>query len=693
MRLVRNFNEFLRIIKPGAALALLILILQGCEVKNPIMPSWDVDLTVPVVDREFNLQSVIDKDSSVLRAYDDPSRLGLLYYGEVSDISPIVVGDKLRMSPIGLSTGFTIGAIKVNQPAPVSVSIPVSEFVPGATGGQPFLFPPVASQSVSKSLPPIDAFEEAVFESGNLELHFDNNNGVTITINSVTFKNTATGAVIPQLTSNTPLNIPQGQRGTKVFPLAGAVVPKGMTIDIVLSSPGSGGNVITLPANAGTAVEAQFTNFSLSQVTAPLPAQDPVSFDSTFVLDDSSSFAEIVIDQGQLNLTLSNTLDVGVIASLTINNLRKPDNTPFTASPTLGRVGSGSETQTVTVSDLHDWRIVSGSGGSTLTNRLSFSVTVNTIPSADPRTIRTTDNISVDVTMSELVLKSINGRFKPTPLDFAATSIPIKLGTFTSFNASQLVFEKFGLVLNINSTTTEELGFSGTITGKNSSRTQVVNIPYTVIHQNANTITLSDQELRDFINAFASAPPDSIILKYNAILNPDYKVGAIAATDSLYGNSDIEVPIKLGIGGGQFTDTSEVNIDESNRENLDNLLSASISMSIENGLPLGISVVSDFYDENGNLLFRFPPNRAPNPATLNVLGGLVDVNGKVTTPRSNTFTLQVNQDEFSKLTLAKKIVSTVSINTTGVNALPVQFRTNDKIKLKGFGLVQYRVKP
>lgn len=686
-------NRFLRSIVPAAALALLVLILQGCEVKNPIMPSWDVDLTVPVVDREFNLQSVIDKDSSVLRAYNDPTRLGLLYYGEVSDISPIVVGDKLRMSPIGLSTGFTIGAIKVNQPTPVTVNIPVSEFAPGATGGQPFLFPPIPAQSVSKSLPPIDSFEEAVFESGNLELHFDNNNGVTITINSVSFKNTATGVVIPQLTSNTPLNIPQGQRGTIVFPLAGAVVPKGMSIDIVLSSPGSGGSIITLPNNAGTGVVAQFTSFTLSQVTAPLPAQDPVSFDSTFVLDDSSSFAEIVIDQGQLSLTLSNTLDVGVIASLTINNLRKPDNTPFTAMPTLGRVGSGSENQTVTVSDLHDWKIVSGSGGSTLTNELDFSVTVNTVPATDPRTLRKTDNIAVLVSMSELVLKSINGKFKPTPLDFAATSIPIKLGTFSAFTASQLVFDKFGLVLNINSTTTEELGFSGTITGKNSYRTQVVNIPYTVIHQNANTITLSDQELRDFINAFATSPPDSIILKYNAILNPGYKVGAIAATDSLYGNSDIEVPVKLGIGGGQFTDTSEVNIEESNRENLDNLLSASISMNIENGLPLGISVVSDFYDENGNLLFRFPPNRAPNPSTLNVLGGLVDVNGKVTTPRSNTFTLQVNQDEFSKLTLAKKIVSTVNLNTTGVNALPVQFRTSDKIKIKGFGLVQYRVKP
>lgn len=685
-------NKFLRSIFMPAAVALLVLLLQGCEVKNPIMPSWDVDLTVPVMDREFNLQSVIEKDSSVLRAYNDPTRLGLLYYGEVSDISPIVVGDKLRMSPIGLSTGFTIGAISVNDPAPVTVSIPVGEFLPGASGGQSIIFPPVPSQSVSKNLPPIDAFEEAVFESGNLELHFDNNNGVTITINSVTFRNSNTGAVIPQLTSNSPLTIPQGQRGTIILPLAGSVVPKSLTIDLVISSPGSGGSFVTLPNNAGTGVEAQFANFTLSQVTAPLPAQGPITFDSTFVLDDSSSFAEIVINEGQLNLTLSNTLDVGVIASLTINNLRKPDNTPFTATLTLGRIGSGSESQAVTVSDMHDWKIVSSSG-TTLTNKLAFSVVVNTIPAVDARTIRTTDNISVDVTMSELVLNSINGKFKPTPLNFAATNIPIKLGTFSAFTATQLLFDKFSLVLNINSTTTEELGFSGTITGRNRTTTRVVNIPYTVIHQNANTITLSEQELRDFINAFSSAPPDSIVLKYNAILNPNYKVGQIAASDSLYGNSDIEVPIKLGIGGGEFTDTSDVNIDESNRENLDNLLSASISMNIENGMPLGISVISEFYDEDGNFLFRFPPNRAPNPATLNVPGGLVDVNGKVTTPRTNTFTLQVNQDEFSKLTLAKKIVSTVSLNTTGVNALPVQFRTSDKIKLKGFGLVQYRVKP
>lgn len=678
----------------SAATVLLIvsLVLQSCEIKSPILPSWDVELTVPVVDKNFDLQSVINKDSSVLRGYTDPDRLGLLYYRDLDGITPIVVGNKLKMSPIGVSSSFAIGTISSDAPAPVNLNIPVSDFVPGAQGGQPFIFPPVSNQSVSKTLDPIDAFEEAVFSSGNFNLSFFNNNGVQITINSITFRNAGTSAVIPQLSSSDPLNIPSGQTGVKNLPLAGARVPKNLRIEIVISSPGSGGSVITLPQNAGTSISVSFQNFEISEITAVLPQQPPIAFDSTFALDDSSSFSEIVIGEGTLNFSISNSLDVEVNALFTFSNLRRPDNTSFTANVSLGRGGSPTASSTIFISDLEDWRIVGGSGGA-LTNQLAFDVVVTTQAAADPRTMRTTDELSVDVTMSELTLKSINGRFKPTPLNFAATNIPIKLGSIANFSADQLVFDKFAIRLNIASTPSVQLGFSGTITGRNSSRVRVINLPYTVLDGTDNLITLSETELRDFINTFAQAPPDSIILNYSAILNPNYTVGGISSTDSLYGESDIEIPIKLGIGAGSFVDTSEVKIGEGNKEQLDNLISASISMDITNGLPIGIEVVSNFYDEFNNFLFKFPPNRAPNPSTLAVPGGLVDVNGKVTSPRNNVFTLELTQEEFSLLTRAKSIISTVSISTTGVNALPVQFRTSDKIRLNGYGVVKYRVQP
>lgn len=668
------------------------LVLQSCEVKSPILPSWDVELTVPVVDRNFDLQSVINKDSSVLRSYNDPDRLGLLYYRDLSEIEPIVVGDKLKMSPIGVSSAFQVGTISANAPAPVSINIPVSDFVPGAQGGQPFIFPPVSNQSISKTLDPIDAFEEAVFSAGNFRMSFFNNNGVQITINSITMRNAATSAVIPQLSSSDPLIIPSGQTGVKNLPLAGARVPKNLRIDIVISSPGSGGAVITLPQNAGTSIDVSFQNFELSEITAVLPQQPPIAFDSTFALDDSSSFSEIVIDNGTLTFSISNTLDVEVNATFTFANLRRPDNTPFSTNVVLGRRGTPSSTANIFINDLEDWKIVGGGGGA-LTNQLAFSVSATAQASTDPRNLKTTDQLSVDVTMSELTLKSINGKFKPTPLNFAATNIPIKLGTFSGFNAGQLVFDKFGISLNIASTPSVQLGFSGTITGKNSSTTRVVTLPYTVLDGTDNLITLSETELRDFINTFAQSPPDSIVLNYSAILNPNYTVGGISSTDSLYGESDVEVPIKLGIGAGVFTDTSEVNISQANQDELNNLISASVSMDITNGLPIGIEVVSNFYDEFGNFLFKFPPNRAPNPSTLAVPGGLVDVNGKVTTPRNNVFTLELTQEEFSKLTRAKKLISTVNISTSGANALPVQFRTSDKIRLNGYGVVKYRVKP
>ncbi|NUN10144.1 MAG: hypothetical protein HUU54_13305 [Ignavibacteriaceae bacterium] len=682
-----------------ATFALLVsglIFFGGCEVKEPFLPVYDADLVIPILDRKNTLMELINKDTTVLKSSTDPSSLGLLYYEDVKPLAPVLVQDKLVMNPIGVHTAVQTGTISINDPEPIQSNISVVKLVPQAQGVDSIIFPAISNKSITQNLDRIEQFSVATFESGTFRLTFTNNNGVAITINSIDFKNAYTSQVIPQLQSSVPLTINSGASGQKDFNLTGATLVDSMIIEMVVSSPGSGLSFVQLPPNAGTSVDARIINFSVEEVRAVLPPQDPVFIDSTIALDDSTFLREIVIKEGSLVFEVRNYLDVGLTAVFTFNNLKDPSNNAFTANFNLTRRGTTGDRQTVSVSSLHDYRIVSLVTGQ-LTNKLSYSVRLTPNATTDPRSLRKDDSMAVNIDMTDLILQSLDGRVKPTQLDFQATPIPLQLGSLSNFNASTLKFDKFLVEMFVNSSSTEQLRFAGKIRGKNRNTQATVNIPSTVLSGNPGTtqqIILSETELINFINTFATAPPDSIIFEYNAVLNPNYLTGKIEDSDSIYGTGHISTPLTMGMGNGRFVDTSEINMQEANKEQLDQLQSASITLIIENHLPMAINFNAVLLNEFGDTTMYIPPRYAPNSDTLKIRGGTVSPTTKrVTAPAVDSVTIFMKADEFLQFSRSKSIRSYIKMNTSLPAVAPVSFYTSDYIKIRGFGAVKYRVKP
>ncbi len=647
---------------------------------------------MPVVDHTSTLFELIEKDSSALRASNDPASLGLIYYEDNKPLNPVLVDDKLVMNPLGVGTAVKTGTITINNPDPIVSNISVSKIVPAAAGVDSIIFPPVNNLAVTQNLPKINQFSYAKFESGTFQFKFTNNNGSDIVINSIKFINLYNAQVIPQMQSTAPLTIATGSTKQTDFNLAGATLVDSMRIELVVSAPGSGFNFVKLPPNAGTSVEGRILNFTVEEVNAVLPPQDPITIDSTFALDDSTQLSEIVIKDGSLVFEVKNHLDVDLSAVFVFKNLRDPSNNPYTANFVLPRKSNDIKT----ISSLLDYRIVSLVSGQ-LTNKLGYTVTLTPKSSSGTRTLRKDDSISVNINMSDLVLKSIDGRIKPTALEFNATSIPVKLGSMSNFNAASLKFKEFLMELFINSTSTEELGFKGKIRGKNNNVTSVINIPYTSIigGSSATHITLSSAELTNFIDAFASAPPDSVTFEYSAIVSPNYLVGKITNTDSIFGTGHLYTPLKLGMSNGRFVDTSEVNIASSNQEQLSSLQNASLNLIVENHLPISINFQAVLLDEFGDTTVILPPRYAPNTDTVIVIpGGIVSAStGRVTQPAVDSISISLKGEEFTKFSRSKTFRSYITMNTSLAGNAPVSFYTSDYIKIRGFGLVKYRVKP
>jgi len=305
--------------------------------------------------------------------------------------------------------------------------------------------------------------------------------------------------------------------------------------------------------------------------------------------------------------------------------------------------------------------------------------------------------MSVTINMSDLVLKSIEGKIKPTPLEFNATNIGVNLGSISNFNASALRFKEFLMELYVNSSSTEELGFRGKITGRNTGTRSIVNIPYKILTGGTTSthLVLDALELENFINSFASAPPDSIIFEYSAVVNPRYLEGKITSNDSIYGTGHLYTPLKVGMSNGMFVDTSEINIASANQEQLQNLDNASLTLMFENHLPMGINFKGVLLDEFGDTTVLIPPLYAPNTdSLLRIPGGIVSAaTGRVVTPAYDSVTVTLKGEDFLKFSRSKVFRSYITMNTSLAGNIPVSFYTSDYIKVRAFGLVRYKVKP
>ena len=77
-------------------LAVLFLIfLYGCFEKpsEPVLPTWDVDLTVPILEKTFTLGELVEKDTTYFKIGSNNQ----IYYSTTSELEATTVGDNLKI--------------------------------------------------------------------------------------------------------------------------------------------------------------------------------------------------------------------------------------------------------------------------------------------------------------------------------------------------------------------------------------------------------------------------------------------------------------------------------------------------------------------------------------------------------------------------------------------------------------------
>ncbi len=654
-----------------------------------IMPTWNVDLNVPVYNRSYTLQDAINKDSSMVKSYTDPARLGLLYYSNTKPIDAVTVGNNLTMDPFSTDASVKLDSVTINTPTPVRANISLNDLgSPIPPGSQNVIFPPIPPTQVNKNLETISQFQSAIFSTAIIKITFKNKMPVSATITGFTLQNINNGSIIFQ--DNTQRTVNANDSTTVLYSITDSVtVTQNIKMQATISSPGSNGKPVNVANDAGIGIAASVENFSIYQVTADLPPQAPFNFNSTFTIDDSTYVQNAVLKSGQLSLTISNGLDIALNTNVVIHNMYDANGNEFTINVSLARK---QQNKVINISSLAGYSF--RGPGNTLTNQLPYDVTVQTSATNGVVTLTKTDFVHAVANLSGIIVQTFSGKIKPTHVNVDKRTFSLGLGDVKNkYSLSQINISDANVQIKLKQSTGIEVGYSGQIIGKNATQTRTMSIPYSVLGQGENTITLDKTQFQNFLNGFTGKLPDSLIVEGSGIANPNYKVGNVSSTDSIYGNADVEIPLKIGISGGSFADTTDLNFDNDVRNKKDKIGKFSVTIELSNGVPAGFSFSGKVYDSAGVFLMDLPPNRAPNPQSVTIPAAAVDANGDVTGPSSNKIVIELNQDEINKFLSGHKLINNISFNTSGTNAQAVKFKTGNPFSVRIYGSATYKIEP
>src|SRR3990172_7547412 len=102
--------------------SLLLLTLQ-CSFEKPSSPSWDVEVSIPLISKQFTMDEIADDEDAI----NVDSTTGLLSFAETSELDEYQVGDQLDIDDITDSFTQELGTFDIDSPGSEFTSVELQE--------------------------------------------------------------------------------------------------------------------------------------------------------------------------------------------------------------------------------------------------------------------------------------------------------------------------------------------------------------------------------------------------------------------------------------------------------------------------------------------------------------------------------------------------------------------------------------
>ena len=687
---MKNEEELMFRSKHFAKLIAILFIgfsLVGCfDTPNDfVSPTWDADLHLPITSKEYKLLEIVEKDSSLLKSSEDPTKLGLIYIGDTQSVSTITIKDELKLDPFEASFEQEIGPLSIKVPIPAASDIRVEDWAEDVTSGSFQVFPEQEG-NVTIQVNGVETVQRIVADEGILSILVWNKLPVEIVLRGVRIQNSVDQSVIAErsgLDPNQWLKIPPLQNVALNFPVSGKVITNSLEYIGTIWSEGSGGEQVPIPDEAGTTVLALFQDLLIGEATAALPVQN-FQFNNSIIIDDSTKISEAIIEKGNGQIIISNNIDANLRANFLIANLYDDNNQPYNIDIILNK----KETNyVVDIPTMENWSIRSNSPG-VPTNELEYVVEVITDSTGEISTISKHDAINFQLNFTELTFDSFEGQLTPTKVDINKTGFSLDYGDIKNqFHYGDIDFKNALFYLDLSTSVDVDLLLNGKISATNGINTFTMPI---------NAISLPTENpskinITELLEKFSTDLPDSFAILGTALINPNYQIAKIAMGDSIYGSINYEIPLNIGIAEGSFKDTLELDLGDIDEEEINKFNYGEVTFIIKNSVPVGLRFNAAVLDSAYNPVLNIPNPFENSSEYLLIPKPEVSSEGDILLVGESTQTVTILGDGISKLLNNPYLEINVFFSTAGSDSQPVKFKTSNKISLEVIAKAEYKV--
>lgn len=676
-----SFNKFL---KCTMLFGVFITLFTGCfdPPDEFVSPQWDTEVNIPITSKEFSLMEIVEKDSSLLKASQDPETLGLIYFGDTQNVSTIRIEDELKLDPFETSFSQKIGPLHVNVPLPAGTTIRVEDWTTDVTSGSYQVFPEQEGD-VTVDIEGIETVESILIDEGTLLLVIFNNLPVEIVLRGIKIQNATDNSVVAEKSESIPsewITIPPGIIDTVSFPIYNKNVSNSLQYIGTIWSGGSNNEEVYIREQAGTRIVALFQDLVIGSARAQLPSQN-FYFDGEILIDDSTKIEEAVINEGSALLTVNNNLDVDLTAVLSMKNLYDASDNQYTITIPLAK---NEKNKIINIPSLKDWRILSAEPG-VPSGSIEYTVEATTDSTDYVSTVSKEDSITFNVNFEGLVFDSFTGILKPTLFELEESGFKLDYGDFNEqLQFGEINFKNAVFYLIMKSSFDMDLLLDGSLFAISSNEVNTKDINDILIP----SINPIEIKISSLINGFSSELPDSFSLSGSGLLNPYYKTSQIVRGDSVYGAIEFEIPLNVGIAQGNFTDTLDIDLND--EEDIENFNYGEVTITISNSVPVGLDVTAIVLDSNYNQILQLPTSYN-DISSLEVPQPEVSETGDILLASQKVQTLILYQEDIQKLLKNPYILIDVNFVTAGNEVNPVKFKTSNKISFDIRAKAEYRV--
>ncbi|MBK8166415.1 MAG: hypothetical protein IPK64_10720 [bacterium] len=649
--------------------------LAGCQVNEPAMPTFDTTLSLPLGVERLDVAEAVDSEdfldiaqdgTLLLRVDGDPDTLSFDF-----DLNAEIAAQALDeglgsfdLAPVGpLGYGFQLQDVW----APAAGANGLVTIVPAF---------PLAATSPDQDVPDITS---ATLAAGTAAVTVTNGLAVPISASAgpdqlALVLESPEGTVFATFVFD---QIDPGQSRTRVFDLAGAVMPDRLRVRLAGGSAGSGGAPVAVSGTDALDVSASFTGLVVSSATAVVGAQ---SFSTTFAspLPSGYEVTEAVVAAGATTLQVANSMPVPCTATLTWDALRTAAGQPLTQQFALAAGQSTSRTI-----DFAGYRLADG--GLPLTT-LDAAVVVTTPGSnGQPVTMGADDGLTANLAAATISFASVTGVVPESVVELEPSVQDIDLPD----ELTGLALTAARLVLALETTATLPGSIDLTLRGVAGNGTvRELNISESLDLGEGKALTeIVLDQANSGIVAFLNNLPERVTLLGQVSLGGDGSLGTVRPGDTAVLRWEITAPLEVVIDDATLdSDPRALDVDADLQEKIStHAQGARAQLEVLNHLPMALQL---------SVLVGQDPATLDAAPTL-VIGPLV-VQAAATSATTHTVTQSVISRPSFDLTAEQArvfglpgLVTKVVAVLPSTNGQPVRVLSTDYLEVRG--LVQLDV--